>query len=118
MFDPEEPRKVRVMKCYLATIDTNWADEMDLDGHVAMDQKEYDSWQKSLKKVKFPVTVSVGTNEEVIISKKDIKVKEITKDDYEILNKLGLKSRGFTNCIELDCCNNEDDEVEEDADSE
>jgi hypothetical protein len=106
-----------IPKYYLTTIDTNWADEMDIEGHVAMNQKEYDSWQKTLKKVKFPVTINIGTNEDLeISSKNEIDVREISKQDYETLKKLGLKSRGFTNCIEIEPSGSDSDEDEDEED--
>lgn len=75
---------------------------MDIYGHVAMDQKEYDRWNYYLNHVNFPVRVGVGTNEDVKLSKEDIKIKEITQVDYEMLKKLSLKRIGHINCIELE----------------
>lgn len=104
-------------KYYLVTIDTNWADEMDIDAHIAMNQKEYNDWQKNFSKLKFPINVSIGTNEDLEIEKNEIVIREITQDDYETLEKLKLKQRGFTNCIDIEYYGDDEEDEDEDEDS-
>jgi len=86
----------------LVSIHTNWADEMDIDGYVAMTPKDFENWKARIAKIKFPIEIGVGTNEDVQIDKNDFKIKKITEQDYKTLKKLGLAASGHTNCIELE----------------
>jgi len=89
-------------KYYLLSISTNWADEMTVEGHLALTQKEFDKWKARFDKLNFPVRVYVGTNEDLDVYKDDIKIQSITESDYKTLKKLGLKDIGHTNCIDIE----------------
>jgi hypothetical protein len=83
---------------------------MDIDAHIAMNQDEYEEWERKISKLSFPFNVGIGTNEDVDISRNQIKVKEISEEDYNTLLRVGLKKRGFINCIDIESLGWDDDD--------
>lgn len=87
---------------YLLTYADNWADEMDLDGHVVLTNERYNKFKRQLEKLvesKEEIEFYVGTNEEIYYEGERLRdvysVKEISTSDYLTLKKLGLLSIGF-----------------------
>ena len=87
------------MAYYLLKYEDNWADEMDVEGHVILTEKEYQAFQESLEDKDY-FTFSVGSNEEIEYEtiddlKNRIDVDEISQEEYEVFKKFGLLSAGF-----------------------
>lgn len=109
------------MKYYLIEINTNWADEMDINAYSAKTELEFFAWQDKLNKYKFrfPVEMYIGTNEELTITPGDFKVREIHETEYKALESLKLLEYGFVELInDFDQSLEEDDEDDEDEDDE
>lgn len=88
------------MKQYLVKWNDNWADEMDLEGWVIMNQDELDEWKKRLQKPG-RVYLCFGTNEDnEYESGQEIldccEITEISDSDAEVLNRLIGGAYGFT----------------------
>lgn len=84
---------------YLLTYSDNWADEMDIDGHIVLSEKKYLKFKKALEECE-GFYFSVGSNQgikydDAIDVEYVIDVQELTEEDYKVLNKLDLLSVGF-----------------------
>jgi hypothetical protein len=89
------------MKKLLVKFDSNWADEMDIDGFQVMTEVEFEDYKKVVKKVfeqagKPGWSFGIGTNEEIEYeSEKDflceIKPTEISDEEYETFKKYFTK---------------------------
>ena len=117
------------MKYYLYKYSDNWADEMDVEGFWVMTEKEKEQVLKYInKKFKKGGTVYLGTNEEIEYDNlrdvmRTFSFKEITRKEYDVLNKLFGGSFGETGPVdddsfEVECCENcgyelDEDEVED-----
>lgn len=87
------------MKYYLLRYADNWADEMDLEGYVVLDEEEHAAFQQKLNALD-GFTFVVGTNEDIEYDSKEdleavIDIEEITEADVDVLEKLDLLSVGF-----------------------
>jgi len=83
----------------MVTYEDNWADEMDIDGHYVLTEKEYKEFRQALKKTK-GFEFYIGTNEEIYYDdnysvESVIDIKKINQEQYDVLKKLDLLSRGF-----------------------
>jgi hypothetical protein len=86
------------MKKLLVKFDSNWADEMDIDGFMVMTQDEWDQYKAHTKKFFEQLgerswSFGIGTNEEIEYESHDefireLKVEEITDVEYESLAHL------------------------------
>lgn len=83
----------------LLKYDSNWADEMDIDGFTIMSDEGWESWktdiQKFFKKREY-WNYGIGTNEDIEYGSakevlKDIKVIDISEDEADIIDKLFFK---------------------------
>ena len=104
--------------------DTNWADEMDVEGTAIMDKKEWEDYRESVSKIKRSFDIYVGSNEEIEYSNGDallreITAREMTDEEAKVVSKFVGMESGFTqflrvvNLIDYDE-DDEDDENEED----
>jgi len=89
----------------LVKYDSNWADEMDIEGFKVFTDEQWEDHQKAFQK-RFKedkvYTYYVGTNEEIEYSSfkefmRDFKVSEITDEEAAVLEKLfdNLSTRGY-----------------------
>ena len=82
------------MNYVLIKVDTNWADEMDIEGFLVLPEHKWGELKEKLKvALKKPVVIWVGTNEELTIdSYKDLMRKltleVITEEEASVLGKL------------------------------
>lgn len=91
------------MAYYLLRYEDNWADEMDLDGFVVLDEEEMYDFNIAmgiLSNTDFYAEFCVGTNQEVIYDDyssllRAYEVVEIFESQYLTLNGLDLLSSGF-----------------------
>jgi len=80
----------------LVKYSSNWADEMDVDGFRTMTEKQYKEWGKEWKKTfkeDGEYTFYIGTNEDIPYEDyeslmADFTVEDITKEEFETINKL------------------------------
>lgn len=91
---------------------TNWADEMDISGHLIMDQSEWDEFVRDVKKQK-DLEIVIGSNQiipyengEELLS--ELKAVPITPEEEMVLNKFIGDETGFTDFIWA--CEDHDDE--------
>jgi len=106
------------MKYYLYEYSANWADEMDVAGFMLLTEIEKDMALASIKKrFRKGGTVSIGSNEEIEYSDfdevmSDVSITEITKQDYDTINRLFGASFGETGpCSDFD---DYDEDLDED----
>jgi len=97
------------MKYYLYEYSANWADEMDVAGFMLLTETEKDMTLASIKKrFRKGGTVSIGSNEEIEYSDfdevmNDVSITEITKQDFDTINRLFGSSFGETGpCSDFD----------------
>lgn len=75
--------------------DSNWADEMDIQGFVIVDAKAAKEFKDQLKTVKNGFTVCIGTNEDIEYSNgkdmlSDLTFEDLSEDEAEtIINAIG-----------------------------
>ncbi|MEK5036247.1 hypothetical protein MKY96_32880 [Paenibacillus sp. FSL R7-0302] len=84
---------------YLMKYSDNWADEMDVQGHCIINQNDMEYFIDSAEMVDYS-DFYVGTNEEITYKGKQsvlkaVKFIEITKEESEVLERLGLDDCGF-----------------------
>ena len=79
----------------LVKYDSNWADEMDIDGFKVLTDKQWEKYQRDFKKhfKEEWYTYYVGTNEEIEYGdfeefRNDFNVSEITDEEAAVLEKL------------------------------
>jgi hypothetical protein len=90
--------------------DSNWGDEMDIEGFSILTKSAWEDYKKMLEN-KGRFYIYVGTNEEIDYNNgnqllKEISVKDITEDEAKIIIKLFGGAGGFRQFLGL----NEDDE--------
>lgn len=111
------------MSRYLLTYSDNWADEMDIDGHIVLTEKEYWEFEKALERCK-GFWFMVGSNQDIEYEDGEadgvVDVQKITEKEYKVLEKLGLLSAGFAEKFMDQLKDNvgNEDEDEEDEDEE
>ena len=82
----------------LVKYDSNWADEMDIDGFKVLTNEQWKKYQKGFEKhfKEECYSYCVGTNEEIEYNdfdefRNDFKVSEITDEEAAVLKKLFAK---------------------------
>lgn len=104
------------MKQYLIKTSTNWADEIDLDGFIILDEKELEEAKKEMADLAaedFEAEVSIGTNEEIDVEASEVLVElndaiELAPAEYENISRLIGTRYGFSlydlfkNCSDLE----------------
>ena len=93
------------MKYTLVNYNSNWADEIDIEGFVVMPSEEWNDIKLFLSKYKVEFEYYVGTNEEIYYADgieilADYSTKSITEEEYKTLENLKLKRLGFIGPIE------------------
>jgi hypothetical protein len=73
--------------------DTNWADEMDVQGFVILTDKEWKSFNKKVKSIDEDFTISIGSNEEIEYSNgeellEDLTIEKITQEEAKTITKV------------------------------
>ena len=112
------------MKQFLVKTSTNWADEIDLDGFIILDEKELEKATKEMTELAaddFEAEVSVGTNEEMDVEAEEVleelnNAVELTPEEYENISRLIGTRYGFSLYYEFKNCsdlNNYYEEIEE-----
>ena len=71
----------------------DWADEMQIEGFVLLDENEANEERAALEELEFPLTVYFGTNEENEYESMEqlaeaYKLEPITGEEYEVMFKL------------------------------
>ena len=110
------------MKYYLAKWRSNWADEMDVEGAVILNEKDKERFDKEIEILKQlekkfgykSLGVCIGTNEYIEYDNssellKEISFTEINENEVNILKKLKMNRIGKINAI---CCILEGDYIE------
>lgn len=87
------------MKQYLLVWDGNWADEMNLDGHVVLNQEELDIFLEAVNGIDY-LDFGVGTNEDIEYnSREEIKqsytYNRISSEQERTLVELTIYKSGF-----------------------
>ncbi|MEC0031032.1 hypothetical protein P4L24_24630 [Bacillus cereus] len=108
------------MKLYLLKFDDNWADEMDLDGHMVLTEEQHEKFQERVKRAA-PFTFYVGTNEEIEYDDTDeleraYEIEEMTEEDRKILQKLGITNTGFAEQFFDNVCQYGDENYDRESD--
>ena len=96
-------------KYYILKYEDNWADEMDIQSFVILNEKDkinfYDKAKNNLDKLNKELVVCLGTNEDIRFKKgsdfiKMLKVKEISETEANIIKKyISKKSYGPANIL-------------------
>ena len=81
--------------------DSNWADEMDVEGFLITSKSSADSFKKQLKDYDSSFEVCVGTNEDIEYGSgkeliKELTFKKITEEEATIIRKFFGNSGGYT----------------------
>lgn len=89
------------MSHVVVKLNTNWADEMDIEGFIITTEDEWKEYTKEIKK-DFPedCEMYVGTNEHISFSNYEefmscLKVTKVNKDEAKLIKKLFGDSYGF-----------------------
>lgn len=104
----------------LINFSDDWADEMNIDGWVIMEEEEWKEIKKKVAAKKGYISVGFGTNEDNEYSNgKDflntLEVTKLSDDEYSVLNKIFGESygnTGFTGVWEYDYDEDNEDEDE------
>ena len=105
------------MNYYMLTWKANWADEMDVNGFIILNEKEYEKFIKNSKKAsrmsvviglksRNSFEVGVGSDEYIYYDNTDelfnsIFVEKITEEEYEVFKNHNLISFGETGGIKI-----------------
>jgi hypothetical protein len=81
--------------------DSNWADEMDIEGFLITSKSSADSFKKQLKDCDYSFEVCVGTNEDIEYGSgeellKELTFKTITQEEAKVIKKFFGESSGHT----------------------
>ena len=112
------------MKQFLIKTSTSWADEIDLDGFIILDEKELEEATKEMAELaadNFEAEISIGSNEEINVEASEVLYElnnaiELTPKEYENISRLIGTKYGFSLYYELKNCSGLDgyyEEVEE-----
>ena len=91
------------MKRYLLKINTNWADEIDIDGCCVLTEEQYKKFITITEQMEkdSPFYMCIGTNEEIECYwnqvANDFSIKEITEEQFRVLESLDILDIGFAN---------------------
>lgn len=109
------------MRQFLIKTSTNWADEMDLDGFIILNEKELEEATKEMTELAaddFEAEISVGTNEEMDVEAEEVLEElnnaiELTPEEYENISRLIGTRYGFSLYYSFKNCSDLDDFYEE-----
>lgn len=97
------------MNYYMLTWQANWADEMNVNGFIILNEKEYEKFIENSKKAsksRNSFEIGVGSNEDIYYENIDelfdsIFIEKITEEEYEVFKNHDLISFGETRGIEI-----------------
>lgn len=109
------------MRQFLIKTSTNWADEIDLDGFIILDEKELEEATKEMAELAaddFEAEISVGTNEEMDVEAEEVLEElnnaiELIPEEYENISRLIGTRYGFSLYYSFKNCSDLDDFYEE-----
>ena len=109
------------MKQFLIKTSTSWADEIDLDGFIILDEKELEEATKEMTELaadNFEAEISIGSNEEMNVEASEVlnelnNAIELTPEEYENISRLIGTRYGFSLYYEFKNCSSLDDYYEE-----
>ena len=96
------------MKYFLVQYDGNYADEFDVYFHMVMSEQELEEAKEAISKTNWDwEEFYFGTNEWIEVSTDDLlgclqTAKEITEEQFKVLDDLGLLSIGFGDGLNWD----------------
>ena len=104
------------MKQFLIKTSTSWADEIDLDGFIILDEKELEEATKEMAELAandFEAEINIGSNEEINVEASEVLYElnnaiELTPKEYKNISRLIGTRYGFSlyhefkNCSDLD----------------
>lgn len=81
---------------------SNWADEMDVEGFVIVNDEDLRLFKENLEKINDPITISVGTNEWIDFEngdslEKTLHFRTLTEEQEKVMKELFADSWGCTN---------------------
>ena len=109
------------MKQFLIKTSTSWADEIDLDGFIILDEKELEEATKEMAELAandFEAEINIGSNEEINVEASEVLYElnnaiELTPKEYENISHLIGTKYGFSLYYEFKNCSGFDDYYEE-----
>ena len=109
------------MKQFFIKTSTSWADEIDLDGFIILDEKELEEATKEMTELaadNFEAEISIGSNEEMNVEASEVlnelnNAIELTPEEYENISRLIGTRYGFSLYYEFKNCSSLDDYYEE-----
>ena len=109
------------MKQFLIKTSTSWADEIDLDGFIILDEKELEEATKEMAELAandFEAEINIGSNEEINVEASEVLYElnnaiELTPKEYENISRLIGTKYGFSLYYEFKNCSDFDDYYEE-----
>ena len=109
------------MKQFLVKTSTNWADEIDLDGFIILDEKELEEATKEMAELAandFEAEINIGSNEKINVEASEVLYElnnaiELTPKEYENISRLIGTKYGFSLYYEFKNCRGFDDYYEE-----
>ena len=89
------------MKRTLIKWDSNWADEMDIQGFVIVPTEEANEFNRKLSELKCSFVICVGTNEEIDYDSgqdllNDLDFTELTEEQYKVIDETIGEEYGHT----------------------
>lgn len=91
---------------------SNWADEMDVEGFIIVNDEDLQMFKENLEKIDCPITISVGSNQWIDFEngedlRKSVRVITLTEEQTKVVNDLFGNCWGCTNfyyqILEWDC---------------
>lgn len=109
------------MRQFLVKTSTNWADEIDLEGFIILDEKELEEATKEMADLAaedFEAEISIGTNEEMDVEASEVLEElnnaiELTPEEYENVSRLIGTKYGFSLYDMFRDCSDLEDHYEE-----
>ena len=109
------------MKQFLIKTSTSWADEIDLDGFIILDEKELEEATKEMTELAandFEAEINIGSNEEINVEASEVLYElnnaiELTPKEYENISRLIGTKYGFSLYYEFKNCSGFDNYYEE-----
>lgn len=77
----------------------NWADEIDCEGFVILDNEEWQENKKTIRKIEREFTLSVGSNEEIEYENGrdflcNVSAKKVSPEEFAVIKKFFGESGG------------------------
>lgn len=83
----------------LIKYDSNWADEIDIDGFIVLSDELHDNFIEAINRIEY-LEFYIGTNEEIIYESpeeilNDLEISDITVEQAKVLYDIGVAQQGF-----------------------